>query len=769
MPDATMRINVQADSSRVTKLNKAIFNLHRQLQQATKHGKPLTAEHKRLQKMVLILEKALIKEGRAVDTLAIDYKRLNAITRHTLKVQRDVAASSLVVGKSLGRQNAAISNASFALQDFITVMQGGGGFERAVLSTTNNIGFMAAMLSNSLKGAIIGVGVAIGAAFIPMIIKMGKTWLSQKDMVGEFADFTLKKIEEVQAAGEKLLEDKELSPGVKAWERNLAGIDAALDHHAQSFVEWRKKTEIQIDDWALRTIKRNPLHLLLYSWKDFSRDAQTIITRATQGFKQGFGIWEKEEVKRLRLEEARQVASRVLTKKRIEDVEDYTESVRHNAFELKRIAAGKEFDDKYEQIRMLANESKTLDDTKRFRQMMIDIERKYNSEMDIIHQEEIDAQDALKTSIIDSLDDLHDRRKQYVDDQKELNDKLVSDWKDLEAELLNITQNEEERQKRELTNQIQSIMDRAAAVDMKGPLLVAALTALQTKIDNIGKPDVKEGAGGAPDAPPAEPDLSRGAALDALRTRQEERGPMSRSERRKHLAYWKEHGTLMPDWMMRPPQHQGPPELPIPTPRVTPPSLEGLPGHQALTPQQKRERLDVSYHPDLIGMPPALVPPHTVKDPAVRKFHEDQAAAKTKPEEDEVGFPSGVSGGMARPPKKGVGGGQRGQTWDAPSLAPLLRPPSAIHGGKYDTYWLPPGSPGKLPQHRQTMQDISGLGRNIQDTILSILGITTQSQADNNQAIYNLQNQLDKEKQAQTANGKVAKNLARTTKKARTR
>jgi len=314
MPDATMRINVQADDSRVTKLNKAIFNLHRQLQQATKHGKPLTAEHKRLQKMVLILEKALVREGRAVDTLAIDYKRLNAVSRHTIKVQQNIAASSLVAGKSLGRQNAAISNASFALQDFITVMQGGGGFERAVLSTTNNIGFMAAMLSNSLKGAIIGVGVAIGAAFIPMIIKMGKTWLSQKDMVGEFADFTLKKIEEVQAAGEKLLEDKELSPGVKAWERNLAGIDAALDHHAQSFVEWRKKTEIQIDDWALRTIKRNPLHLLLYSWKDFSRDAQTIITRATQGFKQGFGIWEKEEVKRLRLEEARQVASRVLTK-----------------------------------------------------------------------------------------------------------------------------------------------------------------------------------------------------------------------------------------------------------------------------------------------------------------------------------------------------------------------------------------------------------------------------------------------------------------------
>lgn len=764
MPDATMRINVQADSSRVTKLNKAIFNLHRQLQQATKMGKPLTAEHKRLQRMVLILEKALIKEGRAVDTLAIDYKRLNAVTRHTLKVQRDVAASSLVVGKSLGRQNAAISNASFAIQDFITVMQGGGGFERAVLSTTNNIGFMAAMLSNSLKGAIIGVSVSIGAAFIPMIIKMGKTWLSQKDMVGEFADFTISKIEEVQVAGEKFLEDHELSPGVKVWERNLGGIDAALDHHAQSWVAWRKKVQFQLDDWARETIKDNPLKLLLYNWQDLSRDGQTILTRTTQGWSQALGLWEKEEVKRARLEEARQVASRVLAKKRIEDVENYTASVRHSEFELKRIAAEKEFDDKYEQIRMLANESKTLEDTKRFRQMMIDIEKKYNSEMDIIHQEEIDAQDALKTSIIDSLDDLHDRRKQYVADQKDLNDKLVSDWKDLEAELLNITQNEEERQRRELRNQIQSIMDRAAAVDMKGPLLVNALTALQAKIDNIGKPDVKEGAGGAPDAPPAEPDRSRGAALDALRTRQEEKGPMSRSERRKHLDYWKDHGTLMPDWMTRPPQHQGPPELPIPTPRVTPPSLEGFPGPRGLTPQQKREK-----RPNLLGMLSALVPPESAEDRARRKFHEDQADAKTKPEEDEVGLSSGVSGGMARPKKKGVGGGQRGQTWDAPSLGPLLRPPASIFGEIDDTSWLPPGSPGARPRHRQTLKDISGFGRSIQDTILSMFGITTQSQADTNQTNYNMQNQLDKQKQEATNTAKAARTNLKNSKKARTR
>lgn len=75
--------------------------------------------------------------------------------------------------KATGRLNAAISNASFGVQDFITVLQGGGGLERAILSTTNNIGMMASLLVGGWKGAIIGVGAALGSALVPIL----KDWM----------------------------------------------------------------------------------------------------------------------------------------------------------------------------------------------------------------------------------------------------------------------------------------------------------------------------------------------------------------------------------------------------------------------------------------------------------------------------------------------------------------------------------------------------------------------------------------------------------------
>ena len=75
--------------------------------------------------------------------------------------------------KQTGRTNAAISNASFAVQDFVTVLQGGGGLERAILSTTNNIGMMASLILPGWQGAVVGVAAAIGSAMVPVL----KEWM----------------------------------------------------------------------------------------------------------------------------------------------------------------------------------------------------------------------------------------------------------------------------------------------------------------------------------------------------------------------------------------------------------------------------------------------------------------------------------------------------------------------------------------------------------------------------------------------------------------
>lgn len=106
-------------------------------------------------------------------------KRLNTqIRQETVAIERLAKAkqkATLSAGgysKSMGRLNAIISNGSFAIQDFVTVLQGGGGLERAVLSTTNNIGMMTSLALPGLKGALLGVGVAVGTFIVPQFLKM---------------------------------------------------------------------------------------------------------------------------------------------------------------------------------------------------------------------------------------------------------------------------------------------------------------------------------------------------------------------------------------------------------------------------------------------------------------------------------------------------------------------------------------------------------------------------------------------------------------------
>lgn len=83
--------------------------------------------------------------------------------------------------KTTGRMNAAISNGSFAIQDFVTVLQGGGGLERALLSTTNNLGMISSLLMGGWKGAIAGVVAALAVSIIPLF----KSWFGVTEEVNK--------------------------------------------------------------------------------------------------------------------------------------------------------------------------------------------------------------------------------------------------------------------------------------------------------------------------------------------------------------------------------------------------------------------------------------------------------------------------------------------------------------------------------------------------------------------------------------------------------
>tara|TARA_R100001132_G_scaffold8792_1_gene8439 strand:- start:15398 stop:18850 length:3453 start_codon:yes stop_codon:yes gene_type:complete len=130
---------------------------------------------------------------------------LNAVGSSGKRVDATMARAAIGQGgytKSVGRTNAAISNASFALQDFLTVMQGGGGFERAVLSTTNNLGMMATMMFKPVTGAIVGVSAAVASFLLPQLMKLIDFSSDASRATKEWADTTKDKIEEIREAAE---------------------------------------------------------------------------------------------------------------------------------------------------------------------------------------------------------------------------------------------------------------------------------------------------------------------------------------------------------------------------------------------------------------------------------------------------------------------------------------------------------------------------------------------------------------------------------------
>lgn len=105
-------------------------------------------------------------------------------------------------GRGNGLATAQFANASYALQDFITVLSMGGGFQRALLSASNNIGFMAGMLGTA-SGAFIGVGAVLGSVLIPKLYELA-LGMDEASVVAErFKDRIAKLAEEMKLAGER--------------------------------------------------------------------------------------------------------------------------------------------------------------------------------------------------------------------------------------------------------------------------------------------------------------------------------------------------------------------------------------------------------------------------------------------------------------------------------------------------------------------------------------------------------------------------------------
>ena len=227
--------NKSAVKSPFPKLSKQLEQLTKNYNTATNAAPRFEMGMKKMDKVAEQLTKdtmdlvaSLSKEERAFfDASGAGKKYLQTMRTLSASTRRTNVALSQSTGvmgsytKSTGQVNAAISNASFALQDFLTVMQGGGGFERAVLSTTNNLGMMANMLMGPVSGAIAGVAAAVVSMLIPVFMRWMSTANEASEATKEWADTASDKIDEIREAAKDAIKLRtevdgmdELSEGV---------------------------------------------------------------------------------------------------------------------------------------------------------------------------------------------------------------------------------------------------------------------------------------------------------------------------------------------------------------------------------------------------------------------------------------------------------------------------------------------------------------------------------------------------------------------------
>lgn len=89
-------------------------------------------------------------------------------------------------GMSSGMSSMMLMQASFGIQDFLTVMAAGGSFQQSMVAASNNLGFLLTMLGGA-KGAIAGVGVTIAALALPKIIELTDSEARAAAKTEEFA------------------------------------------------------------------------------------------------------------------------------------------------------------------------------------------------------------------------------------------------------------------------------------------------------------------------------------------------------------------------------------------------------------------------------------------------------------------------------------------------------------------------------------------------------------------------------------------------------
>lgn len=152
------------------------------------------------------------------------------------------------VTSASNRTNAAITQLSFGFQDIATVLATGGGWQRAVASASNNLGYMASVLAPGAAGAAAALAVAL-VPLIPSLIGIAKGAEEGADKLEEEAA----QLERVAKAAAAAREQQRLSTGTskdlinaqKDLQQNSADLADAKDLLAKRAAGLTKVNEEQ--------------------------------------------------------------------------------------------------------------------------------------------------------------------------------------------------------------------------------------------------------------------------------------------------------------------------------------------------------------------------------------------------------------------------------------------------------------------------------------------------------------------------------------------
>ena len=435
---------------------------------------------------------------------------MKAIGSSTKRTNIALSQSTGVMGsytKSTGQVNAAISNASFALQDFLTVMQGGGGFERAVLSTTNNLGMMANMLMGPMSGAIAGVAAAVASMLIPVFMRWMSTANEASEATKEWADTASDKIDEIREAAKDAIK---LRTEVDGMDELSEGVAFAQEQ----FAKWKdiEAEALEVHEAAIKKLDAINTAYISEGFDFYGRSlrgkasvSEKVLAEAEANTKKA-AMARDESIIALQtkttehLERLRNKATDTNEEASKRELKNEIEALRRNVsirekFEEDKVEIAKKGGKKVAHALLgwvdphfdpalatqLHNDRKLITDYENWRLGEI------ADAANLLEAQEMEEEAMLEGLRVKAMNDLKEFKTGQIDAEIEGNAEILDAQMKFNKKMADLLDDQDERRRKQLSMLIDNLEAEALAIGESGPKYKAAMAKLQAELDALTK------------------------------------------------------------------------------------------------------------------------------------------------------------------------------------------------------------------------------------------------------------------------------------------